>query len=96
MISSVRSTPPLRPWFATRFPWPWFHGGRRKDAIGSGTPQRALGPNAGLLGFDPTCSGASNASGLSAGNYPPTVGAVINLAAAQIASAPAFAERNAQ
>ena len=92
----IVSTPPLRPWYAVRSPWTWFRG-KQRDLIGSGTPQQALTPASARLGFNPACYGASNSSGLSGSTlYPATVGAVLNMSAAQIASAPAFAPSNRQ
>lgn len=93
---TVRSTPPLRAWFAPFNPWPWFHAFGHKDLAGSGTPQRAISPQGGRRGYDPCCSGSSNSSGLRSGFYPSTQGAVLNLSAAQIASAGAFAKDNQQ
>ena len=83
------------PWFTAQSPWPWFTGLTRKGSTGIGNPQAALSPGAERFGFnvDVSFNLSSNASGSTPTALPPTVDNVINLFAAQIASAPAFSRR---
>jgi hypothetical protein len=84
-----------KPWFAPQVPWAFWGRPSRKRMLNNGTaPQNTLAPNERHFGFA-VWSGVgltvgANASGLKAGSYPATVGNVLNLSAAAIASGPAF------
>lgn len=79
-----------RPWYAAGDPWPFWGRLSRKRSIGVGAPQNTLTGASAKLGFSLTVNFGANASGLQGGNFPATVGSVLNMSAAQIASSPAF------
>lgn len=87
-----------KPWFTPEYPWPFWGRFSRKRSIGVGAPQNTLSPDAAKLGFSVNLSlvVGANSSGLRGGNFPATVGAVLNLSAAAIASGPAFNRYNNQ
>lgn len=90
------SVPSSQPWFTERNPWPWTNA-HNKKTVTVGNPQHVLTGSARRLGFnaDVSVSLAGNATGAASGNFPATLGAVLNLSAAQIASSPAFNRRGA-
>lgn len=95
-MSETRGSEAPKPWFDNASPWPWFGKICRKSLIGIGNPQGTLTPLSARLGFaiDASIGQASNASGsVAGGGWAATQGAILNLSAAQIASAPAFGKR---
>jgi hypothetical protein len=84
------------PWFVSGFPWPWFRIGA-KATISVGNPQHILPQASARFGFDIGTVGSvggSNSSAAQSGDFPANVGSILNLSAAQIASAPAFTSRH--
>lgn len=87
------------PWFAPTSPSPyWGHVGSRRS-IAIGFPQHVLTAKSAALGFnaDVSLDASGNIGGGAqklADNSGATLGAILNLSAAQIASAPAFKKNN--
>jgi hypothetical protein len=83
------------PWFSANAPWPYWGQGHSGKTIAAGSPQHVLTNNSSKYGFNANVSfDVSPMVGNKGGPFPATLGAVLNLSAAQIASAPAFQKNN--
>lgn len=87
-----------KPWFAPQNPWAFWGDPTRKRMMNNGAPPQAvLTPAQERYGFavqgGATLTMGGNSSGAAVGNFPATVGNVLNLSAASFGSAGAFMTR---